>query len=448
MNSKIRSTLAKWGLLSLLLIIYKILLDFLFFRVYYTVYSYLTNAVYEIVPSKLIISYVILGIFILLLINSFANANIYSVIITIVYTLCIVPMLSSYAVVSYVSVYDFVWPTIFWIIFVLSLRRFSSTDNGKKRLQISIPTINPASTTVLIGCVLIGLLCWSWAGFPILLSISDSLVQRLELRENSMPTLLAYAFTILGGTIMPYLFARFLIYKRYMYAAISLIVGYLLYSVNGMKTWLFLYAVVLIVYYGCKVFKNNCMKLSYSIIISLCLLLVLCVYSYVAFGMIDFLSQFGRIFCIPSGIGYQSLHFFSENELLYLRESILRHLFESPYPGGSDFYMDYGANRTITSGRSNNGLWGDAYRNFGVVGIILYPIVIAKIVDIIRYSFRRNELAFTVFILFAMIWNSINVSFFTWLLSGGVIIVLLLNKLFAIEDYQWHKPYLYEDRSA
>ena len=166
-------------------------------------------------------------------------------------------------------------------------------------------------------------------------------------------------------------------------------------------------------------------------------MLIICVAFYVKAGIVDFLSQFGRIFCIPNGIGFRSITFFKKNEVLVLRESILRHIFETPYPGGSDFFIDYGANRTLTSARSNNGLWGDAYRNFGLLGIVIYPILIGKMLDVIRISLNRLNLKFQIFVMFLMVWNSVNISFFTWLVTGGVIIVYLLNNFFAKEDLKY-----------
>ena len=118
-------------------------------------------------------------------------------------------------------------------------------------------------------------------------------------------------------------------------------------------------------------------KKHYSIVFSFILFIMIISCTYTKFGIIDFLSQIGRVTCIPNGIGFRSINFFRDNEFLYLRESILRHFFETPYVGGSDFYIDNGINRTINSARSNNGLWGDAFRNFGIIGIILYPILIS-----------------------------------------------------------------------
>ena len=150
----------------------------------------------------------------------------------------------------------------------------------------------------------------------------------------------------------------------------------------------------------------------------------------------DLLSQFGRVFCIPSGIGFKSINFFRQpdNPYLFLRESILRNIFESPYPGGSDFYINYGSEITISSGRANNGLWGDAFRNFGIAGILIYPFFISRVLASIARSVKHKRFRFQIIVIFQAIWNAVNVSFFTWLVTGGIIVLLILRDFFSGED--------------
>lgn len=423
-----------WFIYTVLMFIYKCLFDFIFLPVYYEVFSYMTGANYvysSIKYSFSIIAFIILMIF---SIHIFDRDDIYSPIITILYTICIIPMLSVYAFVSFVTVDEILYPLIFWIILLLYLNRKKKIHNENEKNIIKIPALKSASEGILLICFICTIVCWAWAGFPILLNLSDSTAQRIALRANSMPVLLGYVFMLLGGVILPYLFSRFLNSNKLLYAFISFISGFLLFSINGMKTWIFLYLFAIVLVVLCNIAKNNIKSICYMIIIGLYFLLLFCVFSYLKYEKIDFLSQFGRIFCIPNGIGFRSISFFKHNEVLLLRESILRHLFETPYPGGSDFFIDYGANRTLTSARSNNGLWGDAYRNFGIMGMFIYPLAIGKMLDIIRISTKELDIKFQIFVMFLMIWNSVNISFFTWLLTGGVIVVYIINCFFSKED--------------
>lgn len=419
----------RFFILNSLFLIYKISLDFIFLPTYYKTFSYMLNAVYEYSFNKFILSYIIFFVMILFLAILSIKREDFYIMGVIFYVLSVIPMLSVYAFVNYVKFDSILYPVIFWCILIIGLSK-----DTKKRIIIRFPALKYASKVMLTFCIVGTLLCWGWAGCPILTNLSHSIAQRLELRAKGMPVLLGYLFVVLGGVVVPYLFARFLDKKRTIYSILTLGMGFLLYSVNGMKTWFFLYLAVIGIYLVSKVCKNNVRKISYFIIFLSTLFLIISIQLFLKYNIIDLMNQVGRVVCIPNGIGFKSVSFFKENELLYLRESVLRHFCETPYPGGSDFYMNYGVNSTINSSRSNNGLWGDATRNFGFIGIIIYPIFIAKIFNIIEYSVRKYSVRFKVFIFFLMIWNSINVSFFTWLLTGGVFIILFLTKIFKKED--------------
>ena len=433
-----------WFIYAFLLFIYKCFFDFVFLPTYYSVFSYMTGAEYTYMFDKYFISLLVFALLVILSFDIFDRPNIYSAVLTLLYTICIIPMLSVYAFVSFVTIDEIFYPTIFWIILLLFFV-VKQKNSNKLRSIVKIPTLKPASEGILCICIFGSLICWAWAGFPLLFSFSDSTAQRIALRANSMPTILGYVFMLLGGVIVPYLFARFLNEKKIFYSILTFISGFLLFSINGMKTWIFLYLFVIALFILCDLLKNNIKLICFNIIIGLMILLVFCVVVYYKFGVIDFSSQFGRIFCIPNGIGFRSITFFKNNEVLLLRESILRHLFDTPYPGGSDFFIDYGANRTLTSARSNNGLWGDAFRNFGFIGMLIYPFLIGWVLDKIRISIDSLNLKFQIFVMFLMIWNSVNISFFTWLLTGGVMVVYLLNGFFAKEDFKYRKKGVYND---
>lgn len=423
-----KSLIAKWWGFSALLVIYKCLLDFVFLPVYYRVFSYMTGAQYQFSEYKYLVSWFILIAFLFVLLSFFSEEKVYTVVVAIVLGVCVIPMLSVYAFVDYVDVAEIIYPMIYWSIVILFFLRYTKNENIYRQ-RIRFPRIKNGESVIFFAVVILGLGCWIWAGAPILTSLSDSITQRLALRENSMPTILGYVFILSGGVIIPYYFGRYLDKRKIAKATFAFIIGYLLYSVNGLKTWLFLYLVAIAIYILCGFFKDNPVAISCTIIGGLCVVLLICVGIFVVWGKIDFISQFGRVVCIPNGIGFKSINFFKQNELLYLRESLLKNIFQTPYVGGSDFYIDYGSASTITSSRSNNGLWGDAYRNFGLLGMFVYSIGFAKTIDIVRNSLTGMSYRFTIFILFLCIWNAVNVPLFTWLLTGGVIVLVVLNKM-------------------
>lgn len=419
-----RSTL----IFPILFLIYKIVFEFYFLPIYFDIFGYLIKTTYQFDVIKYLISTGIFGLF-LTVFMTIKNNNIITAITTLFYSICIIPMLGVYAFYDRINEYNIILPAIFWLILLVAHIVFSKQAyNSQKIKSLILPKIRDLDNRLCILAALNTLLIWAWAGFPILFFLSGSTAQRLALREASMPTLMGYVFFICGGVIIPYLFARYAEkqYSKGMF--LCFVLGYIMYSINGMKTWLFMYLIIWGFIKLIKKTKYNWYNVSFFII---CGSVVVCFLAIISgkFGVIDYVSQVARILAVPNSIGFRSLSFFQDNELLYLRESILRLFFDTPYFGGSDFYMDYGTNSGVTSSRSNNGLWGDAYRNFGAIGILIYPVIIAKILSIVHYNSLNFDASLQFVISFMMIWNSINISFFTWLVSGGVFIILIILKM-------------------
>lgn len=419
-------------LISFSYILYFVCLNHVFLPTYYSVYAYMTGAHFQYNNLKFFLSIFAFIWFVFLYHILCKNKDdILSITLNMFMVICVIPMISVFSYIDYVNFWELIYPFIFWtLLFCFTSKIYSS--KRKKVLNINAPKVQSISTIVLSACALLSLICWAWAGFPILTSLSDSTAARLELRANSMPTILSYIFVLLGGVLLPYLFARFLSNRKYVYALISFVLGFLLFSVNGMKTWIFLYLFGFLLILLCKFFAQKKWLIIFSINIGMIALSFLCVIFYVKFQTVNYLSQFGRVVCIPNGIGFRSINFFikEENPYLYLRESILRHIFDTPYEGGSDFYLDYGANSTINSARSNNGLWGDAFRNFGLFGMVIYPIFFSWTFSIIIKQSKKDKDSLRIFMIFLMIWNSVNTSFFTWLLTGGVIVLIFIDSFF------------------
>ena len=432
MRKMLNNAFTFWFIEIVLMSIYKYIYEFIGMKYYMNVYGYLySNVTYIFNFDKWIFSNILLLLFFTLLLQTPNNRNaMYNWFIRFSYMICIIPMLSVYAFFSSIGFIDVLCPSIFWFIMICMLRYYAKQGaDPNPRVLFSLPKILHVDLLILLFCAVAALLIWAIAGFPVVLSLDATTEQRMSLRAAALPSLLNYIFMFLGGTIFPYLVAKYIDRKKYILALISFLLGILMFFVNGMKSWLLLYLLIIVIAVICKMSNGEDRKLCILIEVAmLCLFCVLCFYSQLVNNM-ELLGMFNRMTLIPCNIGFKSIRFFRNNELLYLRESILRNLFSTPYPGGSDFYINYGVNSTLTSSRANNGLWGDAFRNFGLVGIVIYPLIIAKVFNIVERNSRTQNTSFRLFVLFMMLWSSINTSFFTWLLTGGVIIVVLLEKI-------------------
>lgn len=443
-----KKQLKNWLCEIFILSLYKYFFEFVYLDRYMRIFNYAySNYNYEFDVYKWLLSIIIFALFVFVLLFTYkTDSLIYTVFIRFVYTICIIPMLSVYAFFNGIDEINIIYPIIFMAVFVILLKKYASTDREEASRLFKMPRILYIDLIVLVLCATIAVAIWVSSGRPIFFDLSYALEQRLQLRANAMPTIVAYLFAFLGSTIFPYLFAKYLDGKKYAYSIICFACGILLFFVNGMKTWLFLYLFYFGIALVVKLGKDKTFRIYYVFEVMMLLLIIFSVLLYERYRIIDFIAQIARVTVVPNDIGYTFVQFFkkAENPYLFLRESVLRNFFKTPYPGGSDFFVINGANTSVSSARANNGLWGDAYKNFGMIGIILYPFIIAKIYRIIELNGRHMKTTLRLFVLFMILWSSINNSFFTWLLTGGVFVIILFEKI----DKSNIEQELYENDSS
>lgn len=425
--------LRNWLCEIIILSIYKYIFEFIYLQRYMKIFSYAySNYTYRFEPNKWLISIILFSLFgFVLLFTRRSDNPMYSYLIRFVYTICIIPMLAVYAFFDGINTSIILYPVVFMSFFIYMLKRYASKNIQNEKQIFRMPRIPHINTVLLITCAIIAIGIWFMSGRPVFFDLSYALEQRLQLRVNAMPRIIGYLFVFLGGTIFPYLFAKYIDEKKYLYSVACFACGILLFFVNGMKTWLFLYlfffGILFIIRIG-KEIPNRTYIMFDSMML---LLIVFSVFVYDHFNVSDIISQVARVTVVPNDIGFTFVDFFkkSGNPYLFLRESVFRNLFESPYVGGSDFFVSYGTSASVSSARANNGLWGDAYRNFGIIGIIIYPFMIAKMYNIVEENSRHMKSSLRLFALFMLLWGSINNSFFTWLLTGGVFVIIILEKI-------------------
>lgn len=421
-----------WILEIVILTFYKLLLEFYFLPLYFKVYGYLTDTL-TFNQDKWIISNLIYLVFVVLLINRKKVYNdLYLYIIRFLYVLFVIPSLSVYVLRYTSTAYDVLVPSIYFLLTIILLKNCSYHNDERPAEIIKMPDIRYIDVIALFASVVIACFIWSYVGNPVIWDLDDTTEQRMALRASALPTILNYVFMVLGGTIFPYFFGRFLDSKDYFKSILAFAGGVLLFFTNGMKAWLFYYFLTIGIFILFKMGRGSTYKVLIMFEAMFMLLPILSGMVYSIWGNSTAISLFARITTIPANIGYKSITFFSnpDNPYLYLRESILRFFFDSPYAGGSDFYISYGANRVLESSRANNGLWGDAFRNFGIIGSFIYPIAFVKCLNIIVNNGKEQTNRLMVIVLFSLLYRAGDTSFFTWLLTGGTIILTLILKIY------------------
>lgn len=255
------------------------------------------------------------------------------------------------------------------------------------------------------------------------ISFADSLDVRLEMREQYIPTIFRYLYMILGCCLLPVFFTLALEYKKKIFMVFAFISSYLLYTVNGMKTWVLIYVLLIGIYFICKKSRGNYTIIKYVFIGGITLW-VLGIVEYKATGGHYIIAYLHRAITLPAELHYYYYDFISKNEYVYLRESIGRFLFEQPYEQTVSrligFY--YYGSETMNA---TNGMFSDAFMNFGYVGLVVYPFVILGCFQglgkILRNTTKYTKNGITIILLIILYDNT----FFTWTLTGGFLFSII-----------------------
>ena len=141
--------------------------------------------------------------------------------------------------------------------------------------------------------------------------------------------------------------------------------------------------------------------------------------------LVDYLCR--RILFLPNLLNCYYYDFFSNHEFDYLRSSVLR-LFglNSPY---SDVKIPYIIGTQYFNSASmyaNNGLFSDAYMNFGIAGILILPILIVLLLKLFDKCMGNATISLQIGATIYVVVCIMGSSFFTNLFSHGFLLLALL----------------------
>ena len=114
------------------------------------------------------------------------------------------------------------------------------------------------------------------------------------------------------------------------------------------------------------------------------------------------------------------------NELDFFRQSFLRWFnIESPYKDNIAFMIGgmYYGNYEI---RGNNGLFTDAYYNMGIMGIILFPLILVFILRLIESVSKGIKEGMMFVVVFSVGVTLLSTTFTIALLNNGIILMMIM----------------------
>lgn len=269
-----------------------------------------------------------------------------------------------------------------------------------------------------------------YSGFRINFTISNSESIRMEAISQNLPTLLEYLY-LWSQVIVPVLLAYYLREKKRLYIILNIVTQLLSYSFNGMKTTLLVTVVVIIV--GLMP-KFSVKKTNIYLLLSIVILGVIGLIEHKLIGTAFICGiVIMRMMFMPNSINYYYYDFFSSNTPDFFRSSFLRHFgFTSPY---SNIPHTIGINYFHSDMGCNDGLIGDAFANFGVIGIVIVPLLIAFVLKLFDNSSKDLGVKLYIGCAFVIGIRLISNYLVTNLISYGFIILMILFKYMTKEGH-------------
>lgn len=269
----------------------------------------------------------------------------------------------------------------------------------------------------------------TYAGSRFFLALSDSAVYRTPgTATNSISGIEAYVFEWLGYTLLPLFNAYFLLYRKYWINIIIIGCSFLCYVIWGNKTILFLAFLPFLIFMVKKLFDEINM---HYIIFGTTILVFFSDIIYKIYGIIAGISYFSR-FAFTAEMHFLYIDFFQDNPLIFLRNTFpLRLIADSPYDKAVSIII--GSLHAGPGGYNNmsNGLISDAYANFGIAGMIIWPILYISIIALYDHFTRNINEVIRYTMLFIILQQMISTGPFQVFLSGGVVVLLIIFGMFS-----------------
>jgi hypothetical protein len=205
-----------------------------------------------------------------------------------------------------------------------------------------------------------------------------------EFREDAahnLPGIFGYISPMVGKVVVPIGFVLSLLFRKYLAALTLLGCTVLIFGMTAHKSTLFAPFLILLIY-GVSLSKNLIFRFNMAILVTLLAALgdfwLQQNYAPEVFGTTSALTL-ERVFFIPAYLNYRYYEFFSKNDfVLFSNSKLTLGLLDYPYPLDVPYLIgrEYFDNEKMSA---NTGWIGSGYMQAGLVGIILYAVVVAAV---------------------------------------------------------------------
>jgi hypothetical protein len=407
------------------IILYKVVLDLSYYFVISPVWYY-TRFTLDLNSLKLVESYLLLIIIFILMPKSAKKLS--NIMVWLLIVLSYIPMLTIFAFADEARLFMYA-VTGFWLVVFLLMRMPG----------ISLPPLKQSGVirySILIGLgIVVFLLIYKNFGISFNFNLLEVYDIRVEYAAADIP-LAGYFFNWMAYIVNPIFFALFIKKRKWLPVAIIVFLQVLLFSVTGLKSFLFALPFVLALMWV----VNRRHPLTY-LAIGFSVVILVGMLSYWLADNIWVSALFTRrTLLAPGVISFCYYDFFSQNDLVFLSASRLGFFASYPYLLSPPNLIGtvYFGNPALNA---NAGIVGDAFMNFGFIGLALLAIPLGIILKLVDSCAKRVDLMVAVAAIALPAVSLTNGALLTNLLTHGLLLALLLLYLLPKEDMEYGKLY-------
>ena len=248
-----------------------------------------------------------------------------------------------------------------------------------------------------------------------------------NVHAQNLPSFFNYFLPTVGKILLPVLLVISVVKRRYRSVFLCASLSILLYAYTSHKSLLLYPFVILGVYFF---LGRNWLSMIFIAAIALNFFAAMDAYLFIEFGSpFGFISSFlsRRAIFLPVMLNNAYIDFFSQNHFLTWSESRLSlGMLESPYSKASPLLIgeDYFGFKNQSA---NSGFIGSGYANAGVIGVLVYSVLIGFLISYLESASRYIDGKFIIsstFILVLTLYMSAD--FMTSVLTHGLLAYLLV----------------------
>lgn len=404
--------------IAILIIAMRLLLDYVYIKVVSPVYFYLGLTVSVTVLGE-VLSWVVLALMIILM-NSIISVdtrnNKGAIVLAILLCCSGIPTTTIIACFEVSPLFS-ILISIYWFLIVLLYKRKSKFKI--KRIYSKI--IGSEVLLYVIFFILafsVILVVVRYTGITVTFDLTEVYTLRTNFKSDNIPSLLQYPF-FTSTMVMPVILVYALSRKKYFMVAFSVSIQLLAFFADGRKSTLFMLVLTVAGYFLIRNFNARLIPIgAFAIVILGCLEKWIFSTSF----FINYVVR--RLFLLPAYLQYAYYDFFSEHTKDFLRQSILGRVgFESPYSDSIPRLIGKGY---YGGSYANNGLFSDAFANFGVFGVILYPILLVLALKLLDTCSKNLSVNICIGVIFIVAYSFLSTFYFTVMLTHGFIVCCIV----------------------